>query len=208
MKPVILDHPLIQHKISLLRDKNTGSKDFRELVAEIATLMCYEATRDLPLEEVEIETRWAIFKTKVIGRRKLAVVPSLRAGLGMVEGMLSLVPAAKVGHIGLYRDPDTFVPHEYYCKLPSDISKREVIVLDPMLATGGSAIDAIKLLKDKGVNQIKFLCIIAAPEGLNALVEAHPDVQVYAASLDEKLNEHKYIVPGLGDAGDRIFGTK
>ena len=199
MKPVILDHPLIQHKISLLRDKNTGSKDFRELVAEIATLMCYEATRDLPLKEVEIETPVAIAKTKVISGRKLAFV---------VEGMLSLVPAAKVGHIGLYRDPDTFVPHEYYCKLPSDISKREVIVLDPMLATGGSAIDAIKLLKDKGVNQIKFLCIIAAPEGLNALVEAHPDVQVYAASLDEKLNEHKYIVPGLGDAGDRIFGTK
>ena len=208
MKPVILDHPLIQHKISLLRDKNTGSKDFRELVAEIATLMCYEATRDLPLEEVEIETPVAIAKTKVISGRKLAFVPILRAGLGMVEGMLSLVPAAKVGHIGLYRDPDTFVPHEYYCKLPSDISKREVIVLDPMLATGGSAIDAIKLLKDKGVNQIKFLCIIAAPEGLNALVEAHPDVQIYAASLDEKLNEHKYIVPGLGDAGDRIFGTK
>ena len=208
MKPVILDHPLIQHKISLLRDKNTGSKDFRELVAEIATLMCYEATRDLPLKEVEIETPVAIAKTKVISGRKLAFVPILRAGLGMVEGMLSLVPAAKVGHIGLYRDPDTFVPHEYYCKLPSDISKREVIVLDPMLATGGSAIDAIKLLKDKGVNQIKFLSIIAAPEGLNALVEAHPDVQVYAASLDEKLNEHKYIVPGLGDAGDRIFGTK
>ncbi len=207
-KPVILDHPLIQHKISLLRDKNTGSKDFRELVAEIATLMCYEATRDLPLKEVEIETPVAIAKTKVISGRKLAFVPILRAGLGMVEGMLSLVPAAKVGHIGLYRDPETFEPHEYYCKLPQDISKREVIVLDPMLATGGSAIDAIKLLKDKGVVNIKFLCIIAAPEGLNALCEAHPDVQVYAASLDEKLNEHKYIVPGLGDAGDRIFGTK
>ena len=207
-KPVILDHPLIQHKISLLRDKNTGSKDFRELVAEIAPLMCYEATRDLPLKEVEIETPVAIAKTKVISGRKLAFVPILRAGLGMVEGMLSLVPAAKVGHIGLYRDPETFVPHEYYCKLPPDISKREVIVLDPMLATGGSAIDAIKLLKDKGVVNIKFLCIIAAPEGLKALCEAHPDVQIYAASLDEKLNEHKYIVPGLGDAGDRIFGTK
>ena len=207
-KPVILDHPLIQHKISLLRDKNTGSKDFRELVAEIATLMCYEATRDLPLKEVEIETPVAIAKTKVISGRKLAFVPILRAGLGMVEGMLSLVPAAKVGHIGLYRDPETFVPHEYYCKLPPDISKREVIVLDPMLATGGSAIDAIKLLKDKGVVNIKFLCIIAAPEGLKALCEAHPDVQIYAASLDEKLNENKYIVPGLGDAGDRIFGTK
>ena len=207
-KPVILDHPLIQHKISLLRDKNTGCKDFRELVAEIATLMCYEATRDLPLKEVEIETPVAIAKTKVISGRKLAFVPILRAGLGMVEGMLTLVPAAKVGHIGLYRDPETFVPHEYYCKLPPDITKREVIVLDPMLATGGSAIDAIKLLKDKGVTNIKFLCIIAAPEGLDALCKAHPDVQIYAASLDEKLNKHKYIVPGLGDAGDRIFGTK
>ena len=207
-KPVILDHPLIQHKISLLRDKNTGCKDFRELVAEIATLMCYEATRDLPLKEVEIETPVAIAKTKVISGRKLAFVPILRAGLGMVEGMLTLVPAAKVGHIGLYRDPETFVPHEYYCKLPPDITKREVIVLDPMLATGGSAIYAIKLLKDKGVTNIKFLCIIAAPEGLDALCKAHPDVQIYAASLDEKLNEHKYIVPGLGDAGDRIFGTK
>ena len=207
-KPVILDHPLIQHKISLLRDKNTGSKDFRELVAEIATLMCYEATRDLPLKEVEIETPVAIAKTKVISGRKLAFVPILRAGLGMVEGMLSLVPAAKVGHIGLYRDPETYEPHEYYCKLPSDITKREVIVLDPMLATGGSAIDAINLLKGKGVANIKFLCIIAAPEGLKALSEAHPDVQIYAASLDECLNEHKYIVPGLGDAGDRIFGTK
>ncbi len=207
-KPVILDHPLIQHKISLLRDKNTGCKDFRELVAEIATLMCYEATRDLPLKEVEIETPVAIAKTKVISGRKLAFVPILRAGLGMVEGMLTLVPAAKVGHIGLYRDPETCVPHEYYCKLPPDITKREVIVLDPMLATGGSAIDAIKLLKDKGVTNIKFLCIIAAPEGLDALCKAHPDVQIYAASLDEKLNEHKYIVPGLGDAGDRIFGTK
>lgn len=207
-KPVILDHPLIQHKISLLRDKNTGSKDFRELVAEIATLMCYEATRDLPLKEVEIETPVAIAKTKVISGRKLAFVPILRAGLGMVEGMLSLVPAAKVGHIGLYRDPETYEPHEYYCKLPTDIAKREVIVLDPMLATGGSAIDAISLLKNKGVVNIKFLCIIAAPEGLKALSEAHPDVQIYAASLDECLNEHKYIVPGLGDAGDRIFGTK
>ncbi len=207
-KPVILDHPLIQHKISLLRDKNTGSKDFRELVGEIATLMCYEATRDLPLKEVEIETPVAIAKTKVISGRKLAFVPILRAGLGMVEGMLSLVPAAKVGHIGLYRDPETYEPHEYYCKLPSDIAKREVIVLDPMLATGGSAIDAISLLKKKGVVNIKFLCIIAAPEGLKALSETHPDVQIYAASLDECLNEHKYIVPGLGDAGDRIFGTK
>lgn len=206
--PIILDHPLIQHKISLLRDKNTGSKDFRELVSEIAMLMCYEATRDLPLKEVEIETPVAIAKTKVISGRKVAFVPILRAGLGMVEGMLNLVPAAKIGHIGMYRDPETFEPHEYYCKLPSDITKREVIVLDPMLATGGSAIDAITQLKSKGVTSIKFLCIIAAPEGLEALSKAHPDVQIYAAAKDECLNEHKYIVPGLGDAGDRIFGTK
>ena len=206
--PIILDHPLIQHKISLLRDKNTGSKDFRELVSEIAMLMCYEATRDLPLKEVEIETPVAIAKTKVISGRKVAFVPILRAGLGMVEGMLNLVPAAKIGHIGMYRDPETFEPHEYYCKLPSDITKREVIVLDPMLATGGSAIDAISQLKSKGVQHIKFLCIIAAPEGLEALSKAHPDVQIYAAAKDECLNEHKYIVPGLGDAGDRIFGTK
>ncbi|HIQ59143.1 MAG TPA: uracil phosphoribosyltransferase [Candidatus Merdivicinus intestinavium] len=206
--PIILDHPLIQHKISLLRDKNTGSKDFRELVSEIAMLMCYEATRDLPLKEVEIETPVAIAKTKVISGRKVAFVPILRAGLGMVEGMLSLVPAAKIGHIGMYRDPETFEPHEYYCKLPSDITRREVIVLDPMLATGGSAIDAISQLKSKGVQNIKFLCIIAAPEGLEALSKAHPDVQIYAAAKDECLNEHKYIVPGLGDAGDRIFGTR
>ena len=207
-KPMIMDHPLIQHKISLLRDKNTGSKEFRELISEIAMLMCYEATRDLPLKEVEIETPVAMAKTNVISGRKMAFVPILRAGLGMVEGMLALVPAAKVGHIGLYRDPDTFEPHEYYCKLPVDITSREVYVLDPMLATGGSAVDAIQMLKDKGVKHIKFLCVIAAPEGLNALTEAHPDVQVYCANLDEKLNEHKYIVPGLGDAGDRIFGTK
>lgn len=208
LKPMIMDHPLIQHKISLLRDKNTGSKEFRELISEIAMLMCYEATRDLPLKEVEIETPVAIAKTKVISGRKMAFVPILRAGMGMVEGMLALVPAAKVGHIGLYRDPETFVPHEYYCKLPMDIASREVYVLDPMLATGGSAVDAIRMLKEKGVKQLKFLCVIAAPEGLRALTEAHPDVQVYCASLDERLNEHKYIVPGLGDAGDRIFGTK
>ena len=206
--PIILDHPLIQHKISLLRDKNTGSKDFRELVSEIAMLMCYEATRDLPLKEVEIETPVAIAKTKVISGRKVAFVPILRAGLGMVEGMLSLVPAAKIGHIGMYRDPETFEPHEYYCKLPSDITRREVIVLDPMLATGGSAIDAISQLKSKGVQNIKFLCIIAAPEGLEALSKAHPDVQIYAAAKDECLNEHKYIVPGLGDAGEGILGTR
>ena len=204
----VMDHPLIQHKLTFLRDVSTGTKNFRELVSEIATLMCYEATRDLPLKEVEIETPVAIAKTKVISGRKVAFVPILRAGLGMVEGMLNLVPAAKIGHIGMYRDPETFEPHEYYCKLPSDITKREVIVLDPMLATGGSAIDAISQLKSKGVQNIKFLCIIAAPEGLEALSKAHPDVQIYAAAKDECLNEHKYIVPGLGDAGDRIFGTR
>lgn len=207
-KPFIMDHPLIQHKISLLRDKNTGSKEFRELVSEIAMLMCYEATRDLPLKEVEIETPVAVAKTKVISGRKLAFVPILRAGLGMVDGVLKLVPAAKVGHIGLYRDPDTKKAVEYYCKLPSDIAKREVIVIDPMLATGVSAIDAIQQIKEKGVSNIKFMCIIAAPQGLEALTAAHPDVQVYCAVLDKTLNEHAYIVPGLGDAGDRIFGTK
>ncbi|SDM80093.1 uracil phosphoribosyltransferase [Acetanaerobacterium elongatum] len=208
LKPFIMDHPLIQHKISLLRDKNTGSKEFRELVSEIAMLMCYEATRDLPLKEVEIETPVAVARTKVITGRKLAFVPILRAGLGMVDGVLKLVPAAKVGHIGLYRDPKTLEPVEYYCKLPSDIEEREVIVLDPMLATGGSAVDAIKLIKARGAVNIKFMCIIAAPEGLKALSTAHPDVQIYCASLDEHLNDHGYIVPGLGDAGDRIFGTK
>ena len=208
MKPCILDHPLIQHKISLLRDKNTGGKEFRELVTEIAMLMCYEATRDLPLVEVEIETPVAMAKTKVISGRKLAFVPILRAGLGMMDGVLSMVPAAKIGHIGLYRNPETLLPVEYYCKLPVDIAQRETIVVDPMLATGGSAVDAINLLKEKGVKHIKFMCIIAAPEGLAALTQAHPDVAVYCAALDEKLNEHGYIVPGLGDAGDRIFGTK
>ncbi len=208
LKPFIMDHPLIQHKISLLRDKNTGSKEFRELVSEIAMLMCYEATRDLPLKEVEIETPVAVARTKVITGRKVAFVPILRAGLGMVDGVLKLVPAAKVGHIGLYRDPQTLEPVEYYCKLPGDIEEREVIVLDPMLATGGSAVDAIKLIKARGAINIKFMCIIGAPEGLKALTKAHPDVQVYCASLDERLNDHGYIIPGLGDAGDRIFGTK
>lgn len=208
MTPMIFDHPLIQHKISLLRNKNTGSKEFRELVGEVSMLMCYEATRDLPLTEVEVETPIAIAKTKVIAGRKLAFVPILRAGIGMLDGVLSMVPAAKVGHIGLYRDPETAEPVKYYCKLPSDIGEREVIVVDPMLATGGSAIAAIQMLKESGASNIKFMCIIAAPEGLNALTEAHPDVQVYCASLDEKLNEDKYIVPGLGDCGDRIFGTK
>ncbi len=207
-KPVIMDHPLIQHKLSLLRDKNTGSKEFRELTAEVTMLMCYEATRDLPLKEVEIETPMAVAKAKIISGRKMAFVPILRAGIGMVDAILTLVPAAKVGHIGIYRDPDTHKPVEYYCKLPSDIADREVIVLDPMLATGGSAVDAISLLKRKGVKTIKFMCIIAAPEGMEHLTTAHPDVQVYCAALDEGLNENKYIVPGLGDAGDRIFGTK
>ena len=208
MEPFIMNHPLIKHKLTFLRDKNTGSKEFRELITEIAALMCYEATRDLPLEEIEVETPICKTKSYVISGRKLAVVPILRAGMGMVDGMMSLVPAAKIGHIGLYRDPETHKPVEYYCKLPSDISEREVIVVDPMLATGGSAVDAIRMIKEKGAKNIKFMCIIAAPEGMEALTEAHPDVQVYCASLDEKLNEDKYIIPGLGDAGDRIYGTK
>ena len=204
----IVDHPLIQHKISLMRDRNTGTKEFRDLVSEIATLLCYEATRDLPTEEVEVETPVALARTKVLAGRKLALVPILRAGLGMVDGMLNLIPAAKVGHIGMYRDPQTLQPVTYYCKLPSDIHEREVIVLDPMLATGGSAVEAIKILKEKGAVNVKFMCVIASPEGMKALTEAHPDVQVYCAALDEKLNDEKFIVPGLGDCGDRIFGTK
>ncbi len=207
-KPIIPDHPLIQHKVTLIRDKNTPSKEFRELVSEIAMLMCYEATRDLPLKEIEIETPMTVTKSKVISGRKLAFVPILRAGLGMCDGMLALVPAAKVGHIGMYRDPETHTPHEYYCKLPADIEERDVILLDPMLATGGSAIDAVNALKKRSPRSIKFVCIIAAPEGIEALSAAHPDVQIYAASRDERLNENKYILPGLGDAGDRIFGTK
>ena len=207
-KPFIMDHPLIHHKITLLRDKNTGAKEFRELTNEIATLMCYEATRDMPMKEVEIETPICICKAKVISGRKVAFVPILRAGLGMVDGLLSLVPAAKVGHIGMYRDPVNHLPVEYYCKLPADIQERDIIVLDPMLATGGSAVDAIDQLKKHGCSNIKFMCIIAAPEGVEALSKAHPDVQIYIGELDDHLNEHKYIVPGLGDAGDRIFGTK
>ena len=207
-KITVMDHPLIIHKMSLLRDKRTGSKEFRELVKEVAMLMCYETTRDLSLKEVEIETPICTAKTKVISGKSLALVPILRAGLGMVDGMLSLIPAAKVGHIGLYRDPETFKPVEYYCKLPNNIELRDVIVLDPMLATGGSAIDAITLLKEKGCKNIKFVCLCAAPEGIKALSEAHPDVDIYCGAVDEKLNDHKYIVPGLGDAGDRIFGTK
>ena len=206
--PMILDHPLVQHKVSHLRDRNTGTKEFKELVSEIATLLCYEATRDLPTEEVEIETPVAIAKTRVLSGRKLALVPILRAGLGMVDGMLSLLPAAKVGHIGLYRNEETLEPVEYYCKLPSDIAERDVMVLDPMLATGGSAKDAITQIKKRGAKSIKFLAIIAAPEGLERLHTTHPDVDIYVAALDEKLNENGYIIPGLGDAGDRIFGTK
>ena len=207
-KPLIMDHPLIHHKLTLLRDKRTGSKEFREMIAEVSMLMCYEATRDLPLKEVEIETPMTMTKSNVISGRKLAFVPILRAGLGMVDGVLEMIPAAKVGHIGIYRDPESHKPVDYYCKLPKDIASRHVIVLDPMLATGGSAVEAINLLKKEGVQNIKFMCIIAAPEGLDALTTAHPDVQVYCAALDEKLDENKYILPGLGDAGDRIFGTK
>lgn len=203
----ITNHPLIQHKLTLLRDKNTGSKEFRSLISEISMLMCYEATRDLPLKEVEIETPVAVAKTKVISGKKLAFVSILRAGLGMMDGVLTLVPSAKVGHIGMYRDPETLTPVNYYCKLPTDIEEREVIVLDPMLATGGSVIEAVNLIKKYNPKSIKFMGIIAAPEGLDALTKAHPDVDVFCASLDEKLNDHGYIVPGLGDAGDRIFGT-
>ena len=204
----ITNHPLIQHKLSILRDKNTSSKDFRTLISEIATLMCYEATRDLSLQEIEIETPLCKCTAHSLEGKKLAFVPILRAGLGMVDGVLQLVPSARVGHIGLYRDPETLKPVEYYCKLPTDIEDRDVIVLDPMLATGGSAIDAISLIKERNPKSIKFMGIIAAPEGLEALVNAHPDVDVYCAAKDECLNDHCYIVPGLGDAGDRIFGTK
>ena len=207
-KVVVMDHPLIQHKIGIMRRTETGSKDFRTLAGEVAMLECYEATRDLKLTDVEIETPICKTTVKELKGKKLAVVPILRAGLGMVEGMLAMVPAAKVGHIGLYRDPETLKPVEYYCKLPADCEEREVFVTDPMLATGGSAIAAITMLKEKGVNNIRFLCLLAAPEGLKALSEAHPDVDIYVGALDECLNEHGYIVPGLGDAGDRIFGTK
>ena len=203
-----MDHPLLQHKLSILRDENTGVKDFREVVSEIATLMCYEATRDLPLEEVEIKTPITTAKFKTIAGKKLAIVPVLRAGLGMVDGILTLIPSAKVGHIGLYRDPDTLEPVEYYCKMPNDIAEREVIILDPMLATGGSASAAIQFIKNYEVKNIKLKNIIAAPEGIQRVHHDHPDVDIYCAALDEKLNDHGYIVPGLGDAGDRIFGTK
>ena len=204
----IFDHPLIQHKISLLRDKNTDTKEFRELVSEIAMLMGYEVTRNMPLKEVEIETPVALAKTKIISGKKLGIVPILRAGLGMVDGMLKLLPMAKVGHIGLYRDPESLEPVEYYCKLPIDAPERDIVVLDPMLATGGSASAAIKYIKEKGVCNVKLMCLIAAKAGIERVNNDHPDVEIYCASVDEKLNDHGYIVPGLGDAGDRLFGTK
>ena len=204
----VYDHPLIQHKLSILRDKNTSVKEFREIVSELAGLMCYEATRDLPLEEVEIETPVAKAKCKRIAGKKLAVVPILRAGLGMVDGIMAMVPSCKVGHIGLYRDPETLEPVEYYCKLPADVSERDVYVVDPMFATGGSASAACTFLKQHGCRQIKLMCIIGAPEAWEKMQKDHPDVDVYVAAMDERLNDHGYIVPGLGDAGDRIFGTK
>ncbi|MBO6192736.1 MAG: uracil phosphoribosyltransferase [Clostridiales bacterium] len=203
----VFDHPLIQHKISLLRDKNTCTKEFRELVSEISMLMAYEVTRDLPMKEVEIETPVAVAHTKVLAGKNIAIVPILRAGLGMVDGMVKLIPNVKVGHVGLYRDPVTVEPHTYYCKLPDDINERDVILLDPMLATGGSASAAIGYLKEKGIHNIKFMCLIAAPEGIERITTDHPDVHIYCAAKDERLNDHSYIIPGLGDAGDRIFGT-
>ena len=204
----ILDHPLIQHKITKLRDKKTGTAEFRNIVTEIAMLMGYEAMRDLPTEDIQVETPLEECESAVIAGRKQAVIPILRAGLGMTDGILQLVPTAKVGHVGMYRDPVTHEPHEYYCKLPDPISERIIIVTDPMLATGGSAVDAIRLIKERGGKKIKFMCIIAAPEGVKVLAEAHPDVQIYVGHLDRQLNENAYICPGLGDAGDRIFGTK
>ena len=205
---LIMDHPLIQHKIGLIRRKETGTKDFRQTIGEIAMLICYEATRNLQLDDVEIETPICRTTVKTLKGKKMAIVPILRAGLGMVDGMLDLIPAAKVGHIGLYRDPETLKPVEYYCKLPADCADREIFVVDPMLATGGSAIAAIQLLKDKGCKNIHFMCIIAATAGMEALKEAHPDVDLYIGAVDREMNDHCYIVPGLGDAGDRIFGTK
>lgn len=204
----VMEHPLIRHKISYIRREDLGSKDFREMISEIAMLICYEATRDLKLQDVTIKTPICETVEKELAGKKLAVVPILRAGLGMVEGMLAMIPAAKVGHIGLYRDPETLEPVEYYCKLPADCEERDVFVVDPMLATGGSSVAAIQMLKDKGVKNIRFLCIIAAPEGVERMKKEHPDVDIYIGALDKYLNEHGYIVPGLGDAGDRIFGTK
>ncbi|MDD3413698.1 MAG: uracil phosphoribosyltransferase [Lachnospiraceae bacterium] len=207
-KVVIMDHPLIQHKIGYIRRTDTGTKDFRQTIGEIAMLICYEATRELPLKDVEIDTPICKATVKELKGKKLAIIPILRAGLGMVDGMLTMIPAAKVGHIGLYRDPVTIKPVEYYCKLPEDCAQREVFVVDPMLATGGSSVAAIQMLKERGCKNIHFMCIIAAPEGVKAMQEAHPDVDMYIGAVDEKLNDHSYIVPGLGDAGDRIFGTK
>ncbi len=203
-----MDHPLIQHKLSVIRDISTGSKEFRELVKEVSMLMAYEVTREIPLEEIEIETPITKMTGKTIAGRKQGIIPILRAGLGMVDGFLNLLPTAKVGHVGLYRDPETLQPVEYYCKLPSDIEERDLYVLDPMLATGGSANAAITFLKDRGAKSIKFVCLLGCPEGIKAIQNAHPDVDVYVAKIDEKLNDHAYIVPGLGDAGDRLFGTK
>lgn len=208
MKVRVIDHPLIQHKLSLMRDVETGTKDFRELLEEIAMLMAYELTRDLPLEEREIETPVTRCKCKMLTGKKIGVVPILRAGLGMTNGVLRLIPAAKVGHVGLYRDPTTLEPVEYYCKLPTDVAERDFIIIDPMLATGGSSVAAMDLLKRYGARNIKLMCLVAAPEGIQKVNESHPDVEIYTASVDERLNEHGYIVPGLGDAGDRIFGTK
>ena len=204
----VLDHPLIQHKLAILRNEKTGVKEFRELVSEIAGLMCYEATRNLPTEEVDVQTPVAMAKCRMLSGKKLAIIPILRAGLGMVDSMVDMIPSAKVGHIGLYRDPETHLPVEYYCKLPEDIGSRQVFVVDPMLATGGSAIAAIDFLKQHGCKQIIMMNVIGCPEGVKAVQDAHPDVELYLAAVDEKLNEHKYIIPGLGDAGDRIFGTK
>ncbi|WP_277586779.1 uracil phosphoribosyltransferase [Psychrobacillus antarcticus] len=207
-KVFVFDHPLIQHKLTYIRDVKTGTKEFRELVDEVATLMAFEITREMPLEEVEVETPVQLTKSKVLTGKKIGIVPILRAGIGMVDGILKLIPAAKVGHIGLYRDPKTLKPVEYYVKLPADVAERDFILIDPMLATGGSAIEAVNSLKSRGATSIKFMCLIAAPEGVEALQQAHPDVDIYIAALDEKLNDHGYIVPGLGDAGDRLFGTK
>ncbi len=207
-KAIVMDHPLIQHKIGYIRRKDTGTKDFRQMISEIAMLICYEATRDLPVEDVEIETPLCKATAKELRGKKIAIVPILRAGLGMVDGMLDLIPAAKVGHIGLYRDPETLQPVEYYCKLPADCAEREVFVVDPMLATGGSSVEAIRMLKERGCKKIHFMCIIAAPEGVALMQKNHPDVDMFIGALDGKLNDHGYIVPGLGDAGDRIFGTK
>ena len=204
----VLEHPLIQHKLAILRNEATGVKEFRELVSEIAGLMCYEATRNLPTEEVEVQTPVAVAKCRMLSGKKLAIIPILRAGLGMVDSMVDMIPSAKIGHIGLYRDPETHMPVEYYCKLPEDIENRQVFVVDPMLATGGSAVAAIDFLKKHGCKQIIMMNIIGCPEGVKAVSEAHPDVDMYLAAVDEKLNEHAYIIPGLGDAGDRIFGTK